>query len=440
MAALPDLAPLIVQALRRQPDLSSAELQTQLGASQATVSRALAKLTAAGQVRKVGAARSQRYLLPRTVPGVGSAVQIMQVDATGQVSLFAQLVPMAGGGYWVDEVGGPGARHAGLPWFLEDMRPQGFMGRAFAQAHPELQLGSDPRHWSDEDVLRALTQFGEDLPGNLLLGESTYQRFHSLPERTLGVPSAESYPLLAEQAMQGTLPGSSAGGEQPKFCTVTAGRSVLVKFSAAGQTQADQRTRDLLVCEHLALQTLAQAGLSAARTALFSFQGRVFLEVERFDRTPLKASGRIGMVSLLVFDAQYVGQMDNWAATATRLAARQLLTPADANTLVLLEAFGLLIANTDRHYGNISLLQQGKRWALSPVYDMLPMLYAPVAGELVPRSFAAQALQPTTATLAQWPRARELAQKFWQTAANDERLSAEFAATAQANALHVAGL
>ena len=152
MAALPDLAPLIVQALRRQPDLSSAELQTQLGASQATVSRALAKLTAAGQVRKVGAARSQRYLLPRTVPGVGSAVQIMQVDATGQVSLFAQLVPMAGGGYWVDEVGGPGARHDGLPWFLEDMRPQGFMGPAFAQAHPELQLGSDPRHWSDEDV------------------------------------------------------------------------------------------------------------------------------------------------------------------------------------------------------------------------------------------------------------------------------------------------
>lgn len=240
--------------------------------------------------------------------------------------------------------------------------------------------------------------------------------------------------------MQGTLPGSSAGGEQPKFCTVTAGRSVLVKFSAAGQTQADQRTRDLLVCEHLALQTLAQAGLSAARTALFNFQGRVFLEVERFDRTSSTPSGRIGMVSLLVFDAQYVGQMDNWAATATRLAARQLLTPADANTLALLEAFGLLIANTDRHYGNISLLQQGKRWALSPVYDMLPMLYAPVAGELVPRSFAAQALQPTTATLAQWPRARELAQKFWHTAARDERLSAEFAVTAQANALHVAGL
>ncbi len=92
------------------------------------------------------------------------------------------------------------------------------------------------------------------------------------------------------------------------------------------------------------------------------------MEVERFDRTPLKPSGRLGIVSLLVFDAQYVGQMDNWAATATRLVARQLLTPADANTL------------------------------------------------------------------AQWPRGRELAQKFWQTAARDERLSAEFAATAQAEA------
>jgi hypothetical protein len=239
---------------------------------------------------------------------------------------------------------------------------------------------------------------------------------------------------MAEQAMQGTLSGSSAGGEQPKFCSITAGRHVLVKFSPAGDAPVDQRLRDLLVCEHLALQTLAIAGIAAAKTQLFSGAGRVFLESERFDRT---AQGRIGMVSLQVYDAQYVGEMDNWAATANRMLARGLLGAEDARNLRLLEAYGILIANTDRHYGNISLLLANDDWTLSPTYDMLPMLYAPVGGELVVRDFAARGLQPTAATLPQWEKALTLASEFWQTVSNDVRVSAAFRQIAAENLKHI---
>ena len=431
-----DLTQAALQALRRQGGvLSSTELQTQLDGSQPTVSRVLKPLIQSGQVRKVGAARSQRYVLPRSVPGVGSQVPVMRVDAQGNATPFAQLTPLVGGAFWVEETEGVSTRHDGLPWFLDDMRPQGFMGRSFAHAHPELQLGSDPRHWSDDDVLRALTLFGEDLPGNLILGEAAFQRFHRLPENACRANSAADYPQLAEQAMQGTLPGSSAGGEQPKFCTLNAGRAVLVKFSPAGDSPVDQRSRDLLVCEHLALQTLAQAGLPAAHTQVFTGGGRVFLESERFDR--VGQSGRIGMVSLQVYDAEYVGEMDNWAATAGRMLARGLLTAQDAHTLCLLEAYGVLIANTDRHYGNISLLRLDDHWALSPTYDMLPMLYAPVGGELVSRNFAARPLQPTAATLPQWEQARALALVFWRSAAADERVSAGFRAMAAENARYI---
>ena len=147
------------------------------------------------------------------------------------------------------------------------------------------------------------------------------------------------------------------------------------------------------------------------------------------------------MVSLLVYDAQYVGAMDNWAATAERMQARGLLTAGDARTLQLLEAYGLLIANTDRHYGNVSLLLHGSDkaadWALSPTYDMLPMLYAPIAGELVARDFAARSLQPTTATLPEWNRARALAQTFLQTAADDSRISAGFRVICAENQRHL---
>jgi len=445
MPAPHELSAKALSALRRQGGvLTSAELQALLGVSQPTVSRALAPLIQAGQVQKVGAARSQRYVLPRNVPGVGSEVRVMRIDAQGHPSPFARMVPLEGGAFWVDEADGVSARHDGLPWFLDDMRPQGFMGRTFAHAHPALQLGHDPRHWSDDDVLRAMTLYGDDLPGNLIMGEAAFQRFHTLPGRASRVASSADYPLLAEQAMRGTHPGSSAGGEQPKFCTITAGRHVIVKFSPAGSAPADQRMRDLLVCEHLALRTLAQAGLPAAPTQLFMGAGRVFLESERFDRTPLAddaqgrdLGGRIGMVSLQVYNAEYVGEMDNWAATADRMAARHLLTQADARTLRLLEAYGQLIANTDRHYGNISLVLQDDDWALSPTYDMLPMLYAPVSGELVPRDFASRPQQPTAATLGEWGEAQRLAQAFWQAAAADARVSADFRAIAAENFDHI---
>ena len=450
MPSLHDLTPKALQALRRQGGvLTSVELQELLGVSQPTVSRALASLIHTGQVQKVGAARSQRYVLPRHVPGVGSEVLVMHIDTQGRASPFARLVPLEGGAFWVDEVDGEHRRHDGLPWFLDDMRPQGFMGRTFAHAHPELQLGHDPGHWSDDDVLRAMTLFGDDLPGNLIMGEAAFQRFHTLSTRASRVASAADYPQLAEQAMRGTHPGSSAGGEQPKFCTLTAGRHVIVKFSPAGDGPADQRMRDLLLCEHLALHTLGQAGLPAARTQLFMGAGRVFLESERFDRTPLQSDdhhgsgdtrglgGRIGMVSLQVYNAEYVGEIDNWAATANRMAARNLLTQADARTLRLLEAYGQLIANTDRHYGNISLVLRDGDWALSPTYDMLPMLYAPVGGELVPRDFASRPLQPTAATLGEWDEARRLALQFWRAAAADGRISPGFRAIAAENARHV---
>ena len=77
---------------------TSAELQAALGVSQPTVSRALAPLLRAGQLQKVGAARTQRYVLPRHLAGVGCNVPIMRVDASGQPSPFARTVLLEGGG------------------------------------------------------------------------------------------------------------------------------------------------------------------------------------------------------------------------------------------------------------------------------------------------------------------------------------------------------
>jgi hypothetical protein len=438
----------LLQALRSlRGQAGAAQLQQRLGISQPTLSRLLAPLVAGGRVVAVGAARARRYLLPREVDGVGRQVPIHEVTPQGALHPFGTLYPLDGGGFWMDEADkahGSSALHDSLPWFLYDMRLQGFLGRGFAAAHPALQLPANLQHWSDDHILKALVNAGEDLPGNLVVGSAAFDRFLGLPspQRTrapvVDTP-ATLYPALATQALGQTLAGSSAGGEQPKFSALRDGHPVLVKFSPAGDSAADQRWRDLLICEALALHTLADAGISAAHTELIEAGGRVFLESRRFDRAP---QGRVGMVSLEVYDRQYIGQGTNWVDTARRSdqAGPERLSAADVSTLCLLDAFGALIANTDRHHGNISLLLHEHRWRLAPAYDMLPMLYAPVAGELVPRDFGANPPKPSVHTLAFWPRARELATRFWQTAALDERISADFRATAQANLTTVQGV
>lgn len=117
-----------------------------------------------------------------------------------------------------------------------------------------------------------------------------------------------------------------------------------MKFSPADGNPVAQRVRTLLRWEHLALQTLGNAGQPVAHTQLYALEGRVFLAVERFDRTGpdlwCQTPGRIGMVSLESFNAAFVGTVDQWAKTAQRLQDQGLMNAEDAQRLKLWDAFG----------------------------------------------------------------------------------------------------
>ena len=75
-----------------------------------------------------------------------------------------------------------------------------------------------------------------------------------VPERSffLVVNAPEQdYPRLAEQAMQGTLPGSSAGGEQPKFSTTLNGRAVMLsKLPRTPSVRSPSKIGTLLTSSH----------------------------------------------------------------------------------------------------------------------------------------------------------------------------------------------
>ncbi len=83
------------------------------------------------------------------------------------------------------------------------------------------------------------------------------------------------------------------------------------------------------------------------------------------------------------------------------------------------------MANTDRHFGNITLFDDYEGpFTPAPVYDMLPMLFVPQNEQIVPRAFEPPA--PRSAWLPVWPRARALAESYWQRLVDEPTLSAEF--------------
>ena len=62
----------------------------------------------------------------------------------------------------------------GLPYYLQDQRPAGFLGRAVPLRYPELALPQRVIDWNDDHYLRYLTQRGSDTVGDLVLGDRAH--------------------------------------------------------------------------------------------------------------------------------------------------------------------------------------------------------------------------------------------------------------------------
>jgi HipA-like C-terminal domain len=418
---------------------SSAELEQTLGQSQSTISRLLRQLIASGQVIRIGSRRGARYAMLRAVEGIGARWPLRRIDERGQVHELGMLHALSGGEYLLEPV--LEAFHwagvtQGLPYYLQDQRPAGFLGRAVPLRYPELALPQRATDWNDDHYLRYLTQRGADTVGDLVLGDRALDEALQLMHQRPAIHEDEratSYQKLAAQVMDGGLPGSSAHGEHPKFVALLDGsppRQVLVKFSPSMRTRVGQRWADLLVAEHLAHEMLRGAGVAAAQSRIEHIEDRVYLETIRFDR--VERVGRIGVTSLFAIDSALYGKLDNWIDAGKRLAADRRIDTTALDDIRLLATFGALIANTDRHFGNLAFLDRyDGRFTLAPVYDMLPMLYAPEHDELPARNFAPPA--PSADTLRQFGRARELAERYWSACAADSRISADFRGIAAAN-------
>lgn len=453
------MSPDLVNLLRLRGRLQAGELLKALDVSRATLMR---QVRAAGDdVIARGSARRTTYAARRALRGSKAALPLYRVDEQGGIHEIAHLdltYPdgcavefLAAFGWPLDDEMQPGW-FDGLPYPLQDMRPQGFLGRNFARHHAALlQAPEDPTVWSDDHALHAMSLLGTDLLGDLILGEPACRQWlERVQAGRLGrdeplvddamVP--QSYERLAASAMAQGLVGSSAGGEFPKFEAVRRNHDgriqhMLVKFSGSDDSPGTQRWADLLVCEHLASQVLTtHLGIWAATSRIHRFGGRTFLEVERFDRHGLY--GRSGVTSWASLNGAMFGLAGApWVEAARRLGARGWLSADDVRLTALLWHFGHLIGNNDMHDGNLSFQPRAADGRpglqLAPAYDMLPMLYAPSRGvELPPREFRPRLPLPAEREL--WALAAQAAVAFWKSAAADARISSGFRAVCADNA------
>lgn len=422
---------------------SARELQATLGVSQPVLSR-LTKRLAEGLL-VAGRARSTRYALRHTIADVGRTAPVFEVEPNGTARKLATLHAVAPEGFYVEAH----ARdvddgfHGDLPYFLNDMRPSGYLGRFVPLQHPELELPRDIQLWSAEHRLRYLTRFGWNLSGALVVGDAALKLFleHTAMPPDGGVPAsaipdaerATRYPKLAQDVLKSGPAGSSAGGEQPKFLATLADgpTDVIVKFSPPVRDATSERLADLLVAEHLALEGMRQHGILAAQSKIVTAGERVFLESVRFDRCPNR--GRRGLLSLFALDAEFVGHLRSWSESARRLREGGHIDAQAELEIRRRELFSQLIANTDRHHANLSFFCRGARVeSVAPAYDVGPSHYAPRQGHIDVPAYAVPSPEPGDGPF--WRPVFEAARAVWDGFESDRRLSRTFRELARAGA------
>ena len=157
MAPMPASAAELVPRRLNDGTATSAELEQLLGQSQTSIARLLRQLIASNQIIRIGSRRGARYALLRAVEGIGARWPLRRIDEHGQVHELGMLHALAGRDYLLE----PKHRSfpwseltEGLPYYLQDQRPAGFLGRAVPRRYPELALPQRVVDWNDDHYLR----------------------------------------------------------------------------------------------------------------------------------------------------------------------------------------------------------------------------------------------------------------------------------------------
>lgn len=407
-----DLSEAVAALLARGEPLTAAQLAAATGKSVSSISLAVGKL--GDRVHRIGAARSTRYALKKDILGLTSQHDLVwSGPESSHMHLdWGQITYLHGDWLHIHHPAQDWLVKAQLPWFLQPLRPQGFLGRALARSNPSFP--GNPEQWTFAQILYLAIAQVRDPTG-------AFSFLHDMPGSwTIADPSqgiAAVYEALAQLVSTGLPAGSSAAGEQPKFLVRnTELGDCIVKFTQPRGTPFGERWHALLLLEKLALDTLRKFNIATADVSILQTPKRSYLQAVRFDRAPITRH----IVAIQALHDEFVkdGQV-HWVKTSQTLHAQKLISAQEVSQIASIHAFGHFIGNTDMHFGNLSFFVDDvitPKIRLAPVYDMLPMMWrpdphyglsdSPVRQQFMPAGFAQEQAQ-----------AREWAIEFWEQAA-----------------------
>lgn len=180
---------------------------------------------------------------------------------------------------------------------------------------------------------------------------------------------------VSDQALQILLPGSSMGGARPKVSLRDDnGAEYIAKFSMLGDIY------DVPRVEHATLRLAAACGIRVADSHVHQLTQRSVLMVRRFDRSPDDPVHFISAHSLFNQDRvrprpDALHDPCSYPALA-RILRTHGRSMEECRELYRRLLFNILMGNTDDHAKNHALLYhiRQKQWALSPAYDLLPII------------------------------------------------------------------
>ena len=418
----------ILTHLRRNGATTLQSIRETFLISQPSLSRILSSLKT--EILVIGKARETKYAALRKIDD-RSEFPIYEIQHDGNSRHLGILYCIHPEGFYflTKTQDATSSLYPDIPYFLNDIRHAGFLGRLVPLQNQDLNLPQDIQLWTADHCLKYLSNRGWNTIGNLIVGDKAFQLYLGnclLPQHTVtNKDRKKQYPLFANEILSMGDPGSSVGGEQPKFTTILSpeNQHVLVKFSPPTNTDIGIRIADLLLCEYLALRVLKKHGQDSADAEIISHDKRIFLEVKRFDR--IDKLSRLGLISLGSLDAEFSGVLGSWSKISIELAKNKIIPDNLLEKIRFRELFGEYIANNDIHPYNLSFITQGLRVIdLAPTYDMTCMLFMPRNYQIVPIEFKPPL--PLVEDKKIWENVYLAAIEFWNDVLKDDRVSSSF--------------
>jgi hypothetical protein len=193
----------LLSILRSEGPMSPAALMSRLKASQPTLFRSVKAQHET--IVALGAKRNRKIAALRNIRSLGSKIPLFIISNNGDLIPFGDLLGLYPNSFacLMNSAVSRPQFYPGIPFFLDDMRPQGFLGKTFSHKHADLKLPRRVFDWNNDDILEAIARRGEDLIGNILVGAESFERYQALRQQKLEVIDAKQpekhYARLAER-------------------------------------------------------------------------------------------------------------------------------------------------------------------------------------------------------------------------------------------------